>query len=60
MKKLTLNNVLFGLIAWIALTPAEAQLVPDKPIRWLVPYAAGGASDMVAREGLNNSQTSAI
>jgi tripartite-type tricarboxylate transporter receptor subunit TctC len=29
--------------------PAHAQPWPSKPIRWLVPVAAGGATDVVAR-----------
>ncbi|MBW8715164.1 MAG: tripartite tricarboxylate transporter substrate binding protein [Variovorax paradoxus] len=30
-------------------TSAGAQAFPAKPIRWLVPYAAGGGSDFLAR-----------
>ncbi|CAN7520590.1 tripartite tricarboxylate transporter substrate binding protein [Variovorax paradoxus] len=30
-------------------TSAGAQTFPAKPIRWLVPYAAGGGSDFLAR-----------
>jgi tripartite-type tricarboxylate transporter receptor subunit TctC len=29
--------------------PAFAQAWPNKPLRWIVPYAAGGATDIVAR-----------
>ncbi len=29
--------------------PAAAQNFPDKPVRWIVPYAAGGGSDFLAR-----------
>ena len=28
---------------------AQAQAFPSKPIRWLVPYPAGGGSDFLAR-----------
>ena len=33
----------------IAANTASAQAFPDKPIRWLVPYPAGGGSDFLAR-----------
>ena len=36
-----------ALLAWAA--PASAQNYPAKPIRWLVPYPAGGGSDFLAR-----------
>jgi tripartite-type tricarboxylate transporter receptor subunit TctC len=29
--------------------PALAQTLPDRPIRWIVPYAAGGTGDIVTR-----------
>ena len=38
--------------ALAALTPlrgARAQQYPDRPIKWIVPYAAGGGSDVLAR-----------
>jgi tripartite-type tricarboxylate transporter receptor subunit TctC len=33
----------------LAMTPVLAQSFPDKPIRWIVPYPAGGGSDFLAR-----------
>lgn len=30
-------------------TPALAQTLPDRPIRWIVPYSAGGTGDIVTR-----------
>ena len=42
--------VLLGASCLVALSPAaHAQQWPSKPIRWLVPVAAGGATDVVAR-----------
>src|SRR5688572_17647507 len=33
----------------VAAAGASAQSYPAKPIRWIVPYAAGGGSDFLAR-----------
>ncbi|MES2413273.1 MAG: tripartite tricarboxylate transporter substrate binding protein [Pseudomonadota bacterium] len=46
-----------GAAAFLSL-PAWAQAYPNKPIKWVVPYNAGGASDIVARvigEALGNA-----
>ena len=40
--------MLFGTMA-LAATVASAQNYPVKPIEWVVPYPAGGGSDVVAR-----------
>lgn len=37
-----------GLLA-LAVTPAHAQAYPDKPVRIIVPYAAGGGVDSITR-----------
>lgn len=41
-----------AMLAALALAPqarAQTQAFPSKPIRWIVPYAAGGGSDFLAR-----------
>ena len=48
MKSL-LSAALVALPLALGATTAAAQTYPSKPIRWLVPYPAGGGSDFLAR-----------
>jgi tripartite-type tricarboxylate transporter receptor subunit TctC len=47
MKKLLAGCILA--LSVLAASTAMAQTYPSKPIRWLVPYPAGGGSDFLAR-----------
>nr|WP_243457437.1 tripartite tricarboxylate transporter substrate binding protein [Ottowia testudinis] len=47
--KSVLSAVLVGLPLALGATAATAQAYPSKPIRWLVPYPAGGGADFLAR-----------
>jgi tripartite-type tricarboxylate transporter receptor subunit TctC len=47
MKKLALS--LAAVAAWTLATPAEAQQYPDRPIKMIVPWAAGGDTDNIFR-----------
>jgi len=38
-----------GLLLWLATSAAYAQPWPSRPLRLVVPYAAGGATDVAAR-----------
>jgi tripartite-type tricarboxylate transporter receptor subunit TctC len=43
------RNIALGALCALACAGAQAQAYPNKPIRVIVPYAAGGAADITAR-----------
>ena len=51
MQKTRHRPLLLALAAGLALAPAllRAQTFPDKPITFVVPFAAGSATDQIAR-----------
>lgn len=44
-------------VALAALLPAHAQQWPTKPIRFVVPFSAGGANDLMARAAAEGAST---
>jgi tripartite-type tricarboxylate transporter receptor subunit TctC len=43
-------RTLTAVFAWLVFSAAQAQTYPAKPVRIIVPYAAGGTSDILARQ----------
>ena len=48
-----MKRLILSLAAALCLVPALAQDWPSKPIRLIVPFPAGGPTDLVAREAAN-------
>src|SRR5665213_522381 len=50
MKRVApLSFIIAGLLALTGTLPAAAQSFPDKPVKLVVPYQPGGATDTLAR-----------
>ena len=47
LKKLC--SIAVAALSLVALSPAYSQAYPNKPIRWLIPFSAGGPTDALAR-----------
>ena len=45
----TLRSAILGLGLLALMGAAAAQGYPNRPVRWIIPYAAGGGSDALAR-----------
>ena len=43
-------RTLTAVLAWLVFSAGQAQTYPAKPLRIIVPYAAGGTSDILARQ----------
>ena len=43
-------RTLTTVLAWLVFSAGQAQTYPAKPVRIIVPYAAGGTSDILARQ----------
>src|SRR4029078_12897293 len=49
MRNRLLHLTAFILLAIAAVTQAQAQTFPSKPLKFIVPFPAGGATDAAAR-----------
>ena len=43
-------RTLTAVLTWLVFSASQAQTYPAKPVRIIVPYAAGGTSDILARQ----------
>jgi tripartite-type tricarboxylate transporter receptor subunit TctC len=50
----------FALLVLISAAPAMAQDYPSRPITLIVPYAAGGGNDLMARTAAENMPPTSI
>jgi tripartite-type tricarboxylate transporter receptor subunit TctC len=51
-RRVWLRSVAQAAIVWLGVGPmtsAQADSYPSHPVRWVVPYTAGGATDVLSR-----------
>ena len=49
MRAVSIRAITTLILALASLASAAAQEFPSKPVRFIVPYAAGGSGDLLAR-----------
>ena len=49
MRAISIRAIAGLILALAPLASAAAQEFPSKPVRFIVPYAAGGSGDLLAR-----------
>jgi tripartite-type tricarboxylate transporter receptor subunit TctC len=48
-RRTLLQSAAMAVLGARGMTPARADTYPSHPVRWVVPYTAGGATDVLSR-----------